>query len=136
MKAFAIWLAITLGVFGAAGGGYHMYLTENPRRILVVVDASFPMKPGWRQLPGVLAGLSRARYTSYSLMTEKNKVHGWSPRLSLKGVTPYAPRDFSKLAGGGNYPEIGQATETYFVTNAAPALTESLPNWRIIRLDR
>lgn len=136
MKAFAIWLAITLGVFGAAGGGYHMYLTENPRRILVVVDASFPMKPVWRQVPGVLAGLSRDRYTSYSLMTEKNKVHGWLPRLSLRGTTPYAPRDFSKLAGGGNYPEIDQATETYFVTNAEPALTETLPNWRIIRLDR
>jgi hypothetical protein len=136
MKAFAIWLAITLGVFGAASGGYHMYLTENPRRILVVVDSSFPMTSVWRQLPGVLAGLSRDRYTSYSLMTEKNKVHGWSPRLSLKGVTPYAPRDFSKLAGGGNYPEIDQATETYFVTNAGPALIENLPNWRIIRLDR
>ena len=136
MKAFAIWLAITLGVFGAAAGGYHMYLTENPRRILVVVDASFPMKPVWRQVPGVLAGLSRDRYTSYILMTEKNKVHGWSPRLSLRGATPYAPRDFSKLAGGVSYPEIDQATETYFVTNAGPALTENLPDWRIIRLDR
>ena len=62
--------------------------------------------------------------------------HGWSPRLSLRGATPYAPRDFSKLEGGVSYPEIDQATETYFVTNAGPALTENLPDWRIIRLDR
>jgi hypothetical protein len=118
MKPFSIWLAITLFAFGVFGGSYHFYLTENPRRVLVVVDSSFHMKSVWQQVSGVLKNLSSLRYAEFSLITEENSVHGWSPRLNLGKVSPYAPRSFSKVKGKGNYPAIEEAGEIFFLTNA------------------
>ena len=117
MKPFSIWLAITLFAFGMFGGSYHFYLTENPRRVLVVVDSSFHMKSAWQQVSGVLKNLGSLRYAEFSLclITEKNSVHGWSPRLNLGKVSPYAPRSFSKLVGKGNYPAIEEAGEIFFL---------------------
>lgn len=34
MKPFVIWIAITLLVFGAISGAYHLYLQNNSRRFL------------------------------------------------------------------------------------------------------
>ena len=135
MKPFSIWLAITLFVFGMFGGSYHFYLTENPRRVLVVVDSSFHMKSAWQQMSGVLKNLGSLRYAEFSLITEKNSVHGWSPRLNLGKVSPYAPRSFSKLEGKGNYPAIEEAGEIFFLTNADASMTEGFSGWHIIRLE-
>jgi len=126
MKPFSIWLAITLFAFGVFGGSYHFYLTENPRRVLVVVDSSFHMKSAWQQVSGVLKNLSSLRYAEFSLITEKNSVHGWSPRLNWS---------FSKLKGKGNYPAIEEAGEIFFLTNADASMTEGFSGWHIIRLE-
>ena len=137
MKPFSIWLAITLFAFGVFGGSYHFYLTENPRRVLVVVDSSFHMKSAWQQVSGVLKNLGSLRYAEFSLclITEKNSVHGWSLRLNLGKVSPYAPRSFSKLEGKGNYPAIKEAGEIFFLTNADASMTEGFSGWHIIRLE-
>jgi hypothetical protein len=135
MKPFSIWLAITLFAFGMFGGSYHFYLTENPRRVLVVVDSSFHMKSVWQQVSGELKNLSSLRYAEFSLITGKNSVHGWSPRLNLGKVSPYAPRSFSKLKGKGNYPAIEEAGEIFFLTNADASMTEGFRGWHIIRLE-
>ena len=70
MKPFSIWLAITLFAFGVFGGSYHFYLTENPRRVLVVVDSSFHMKSAWQQVSGVLKNLGSLRYAEFSRLTD------------------------------------------------------------------
>ena len=105
--------------------------------VLVVVDSSFHMKSAWQQVSGVLKNLGSLRYAEFSLclITEKNSVHGWSLRLNLGKVSPYAPRSFSKLEGKGNYPAIEEAGEIFFLTNADASMTEGFSGWHIIRLE-
>ncbi len=136
MKPFSIWAVITLIVFGAFSGGYHLYLTENPRKVLVAVDSSFPMKSVWRQVPRVLDNIDNQRYAEFTLLTGKNRIHSWLPRLELGTVVPYAPRDLSRLTDKGNYLELDEATEKYLVTNAAPSETANFDGWHIIQPSR
>lgn len=134
MKPFSFWLAITLIVFGTFSGGYHLYLTQNPRKVMVAVDSSFPMQSVWHQVSRVLKIIGDKRYAEFSLVTEKNRIHSWSSKLKLGNVSPYAPRNFSKLVSKGNLPEIDEATETYFITNADASQTEKFGGWEIIYL--
>ncbi len=134
MKPFWVWLIVTLIVLGSVGGAYHAYLVNNPRRILVVLDSSFPMQSAWPHVPNELQSLSRRRYAQFSLVTEKRRVHGWSPRLEMGPVSPFAPRDFAKLDSHGRYQEIEEATEIHFLTNAAVRPIGSFDGWTIHRL--
>lgn len=134
MKPFSIWLAITLLAYGGFGGGYHYYLTENPRKVAVVIDASFAMEPVWNQVPGVLEKINAQRYAQFSLSTEKGRIHGWSTSLELGRTTPYAPRDFSRLMDKRKFPEMAEATEIQLITNAGTALTKNLSGFKIMRL--
>ncbi len=133
MKPLFVWLALTLAAFGSLGGAYHLNLTGDPRKVLVIVDSSFAMKSIWHRLPQVLDGIGDRRYAAFGLMTEKNRVHGWQSRLVLGRVAPYAPRDFAKLKTAKGAPEAEQASEVYFLTNAAADQLDGLPSWTIIR---
>jgi hypothetical protein len=133
MKAFLLWLAIAVSVFAGSGAGYHLYLTQHPRKVLIAIDSSFDMNPVWRQVQAVLEKTQQQRYTRFCVVTEKNKVHGWMmPPTDIGKITPYAPRDFSKLVGKEKYPEIGQAQKRYLITNAAQ--TQEFDGWEIVRL--
>ncbi len=132
MRPFSIWIASTLLVFAVLSGAYHFFLTEKPRRVLVVVDSSFPMQPVWRRIPQILEDICHQRYTEFALATEKNTVHSWSSRCDLGGTTAYAPRDFSRILAANNYPEVGEATEKYLITNASASLTANFSTWHII----
>lgn len=134
MKPFGIWLLIALALFGALAGGYHVYLTRNPRRTLVALDASYPMKPVWGQVNRILDGLDDRRYTRFGLVTGKNRIHGWASELKAGRATPYAPRDLSKLADPAGYPEMEESARRILVTNAPPEETRALSGWEIIRL--
>lgn len=133
MKAFMLWLAIAVSVFAGSGTGYHLYLTQHPRKVLIAIDSSFDMKPVWHQVQTILETTQYRRYTRFCVVTEKNKLHDWSASPTDIGkLTPYAPRDFSKLIGKDKYPEIGQAQKRYLITNAAQ--TQEFDGWEIIRL--
>ena len=93
MKPFLIWTVITLIVFGTLSGAYHLYLQTHPRKVLVAVDSSFPMKAAWSRVPRVLETIADQRYATFSLVTEKNRIHSWSAALKLGTIVPYAPRD-------------------------------------------
>lgn len=134
MRPFSIWLAVTLLVYGGFGGGYHYYLTENPRKVAVVIDASFAMQPVWIQVPGILEKINAQRYAQFSLATEKGPIHGWSTSLKLGRTAPYAPRNFSRLMSKKHFPEMAEATEIQLITNAGPALTKNLSGFKIMRL--
>lgn len=137
MKPFFLWLGLTLASFGLLAGGYHFYLESNPRRVLVAVDSSYPMRGAWPAVKGFLSELERQRYTEFSLLTEKRRVHGWQGRLDLGKVSPYAPRDLSALAGGAKdsrYREVAEATAAYFLTDGSTS-TGNLPSsWTVVRL--
>jgi hypothetical protein len=128
-----LWLVLAGTGFGGLGGGYHWYLTGQPHKVAVVVDASFPMRAAWARVPGVLERLAGARYTTYALETEKAAVHGFAERLALGRARPYAPRDFTRLAQRAGEGSLGEADQVYLVTNASPADLEALPGWKIIR---
>jgi len=134
MKAFLLWLAIAMAVFAGSGVGYHLYLNKNPRKVLIAIDSSFEMNPVWHQAQTELEKISRQRYVRFCIVTEKNKVHGWMmPPADIGKITPYAPRDFSKLVGKDKYPEIEQARKRYLITNAAQ--TQGFDGWEIVRLN-
>ncbi len=133
MKAFATWLAITLATFAGLGGGYHVALTASPRKILVIVDTSYPMKDDWRRVPGIVREIEARPYAEFGLATEKSQVHDWGPRIRLGQLTPYAPRNFDKLESGSVFPAIGDATDVYLVTNAPDSELEGLGGWIVVR---
>ena len=130
MRLFAIWLAMTLAIFGLFAGCYHWYLTNHPRRILVIVESSFPMRPVWPHVQAEVRNLSDRPYTFFALVTEKERIHGWQSRPDLGTVTPYAPRDIQKfLTEVARYPELGAATEIHLLTNAAELESQSPDGW-------
>jgi len=135
MKPFIIWTVITLIIFGTCSGAYHLYLEKNPRKILVAVDSSFPMKSAWPRIPQVLETIADQRYVAFSLVTEKNKIHSWSPELKLGTIVPYAPTDFSKLTSNEKYPEIDEAMQKYLITtDMEVSQNNNLKGWTIIQL--
>ena len=138
MKPFAVWLALTLLVFGSFSGGYHVYLTKNPRKIAVAVDTSYPMRAAWGQVGKRLADLTAARYTQFALLTEKGRIHSWSDRLEIGKLSAYAPRDLSGLGDASTFPEVAEADERVLLTNAPPDQTDPLKRngWRILELPR
>ena len=97
MKPFLIWLVLALLGFGGLAGGYHGYLQDNPRRIAVVVDTSYDMTAVWPRVEPELTEIGAARYSAFSLVTDKRVIHGWQPRLRASLAEPYGPRDFAKL---------------------------------------
>ena len=133
MKAFATWLAITLASFAGLGGGYHVALTASPRKVLVIVDTSFPMKDDWYRVPGIFEEIETRPYAQFGLATEKSQVHGWASRLRPGQLTPYAPRNFDKLESGSVFPAIGDATDVYLVTNAPDDELEAFGGWTVVR---
>ena len=133
MKAFAAWLAITLVTFAGLGGGYHVALTASPRKVLVIVDSSYPMKDDWNRVPGILKEIGARPYAEFGLATEKSQVHDWAPRLRPGQLMPYAPRSFDKLESGSVFPAIDDSTEVYLVTNAPDSELEAFGGWIVVR---
>jgi hypothetical protein len=133
MNRFVLWLVLALVAFGGSAGGYHAYLTENPRRIAVVVDTSYPMLAVWGRVPALLDAIGRVRYSEFALASDKRLIRSWSPTLHLALGQPYGPRDFSRLTDPAGIPDLAAADEVVFITNASPAEMESLPGWRILR---
>ncbi|GBC63935.1 hypothetical protein DENIS_4935 [Desulfonema ishimotonii] len=134
MKPFGIWLIISLLGFGGLGSASHLYLSRHPRKVLVALDSSFPMKPVWPRVDQTLETLGRRRYTQFGLITEKNRIHSWAPRLTPGRITPYAPRDFSKLENATGYPETEAADEKILLTNATQEHLARMDTWEVIRL--
>ena len=59
-------------------------------------------------------------------------MHSWASRLSLGKLAPYAPRDFAALEGG-SFPELDEASEVFFITNAPAGETADFGGWTIVR---
>jgi len=136
MKPFLVWLVSALLGFGGLAGGYHGYLQDNPRRIAVVVDTSYDMTAVWPRVEPALTELGAARYSAFSLVSDKRVIHGWQARLRASLADPYGPRDFTKLREFASAPEIAEAEQVYFITNAPAAAISSFGGWQVISLTR
>jgi len=135
MKPLMLWCAVFFGVYASVSAAYHLFLTHHPRRVVVAVDTSFPMQPVWSQVPDALAALQAQRYTLFSLVTDKARIHTWQPHLALGSLQPYAPRTLSHVLDRGRYPDIAAADQVYVITNATDrtALPADVP-WRLVPL--
>jgi hypothetical protein len=135
MKQFLLWCVVFLGLYGVLSSTYHLYLTIHPRKVLVAVDTSFPMQAVWSQVPDTLTALQEQRYTLFSLVTDKARIHPWQSKLELGYLQPYAPRSLAQMLDQHRYPEIAAADQIYVVTNAAnsAALVED-KRWHIMQL--
>jgi len=135
MKQFLLWCAVFCGLYGVLSSAYHLHLTRHPRRVLVAVDTSFPMQAVWSQVPDTLAAIQAQRYTLFSLITDKARVHPWQPRLELGHLQPYAPRTLAQMLDRHRYPEMAVADQIYVVTNASnsAALAED-KRWHMVQL--
>jgi hypothetical protein len=136
MRAFRNWLVLACGLFGVAFWSYHTYLQAWPKKVLVIVDGSYPMTAVWDQVPPRLRSMTGARYTLYALATDKGLIHSWQPKLELNAVRPYAPRQLIDLPQRLQFPERAQATEIDLITNAAADELPTGTGWRQLRLDR
>jgi hypothetical protein len=135
MRIFALWLGLVVVVAAGLGGAYHLYRSANPERIAVIVDSSFPMEAVWQQVPGALEEIAGERYAEFSLVTDKDQVHGWQDDLRLGSIAPYAPRNFDRLRDAAAYAVLAEATEVYLITNASAAETAEFADWKIVRLE-
>jgi hypothetical protein len=134
MSGWSKWLVSACCLFGAAAGGYHGYLLAYPKKVLVVVDSSYPMLAVWDRVPPLLRSLSGARYTRYALATDKGLVHGWQPTLALGPTKPYAPRQLADLPQRLRLPEQGQAGEILLVTNADEPEQPTGGGWEVVKI--
>lgn len=135
MKPFLFWCVVFLGSYGVLSSVYHLHLTRHPRKVLVAVDTSFPMQAVWSQVPATLAGFQAQRYTLFSLITDKARVHPWQPRLELGQLQPYAPRALAQMLDRHRYPELAAADQIYVVTNASnSAALAAGRHWHIVQL--
>jgi hypothetical protein len=135
MKAFMKWLAVALTVFAGVSGGYHFYLKSYPDRIMVVIDASFPMSRVWDRIPAVLENLEKHKYTKYALATDKGLIHSWMDELNPGRAIPYAPRNLKDLEKRLELQEIRDASEVYLVTNAEKNEISGISGWKIIMVE-
>jgi hypothetical protein len=133
MRAFGKWLLLALCLFGGAAGGYHAYLQASPKKVLVILDASFPMGPVWEQVPPLLNSVAGRRYSVFALATDKGRIHGWQRTLELGRAVPYAPRNLKDLPDRLQLPELGEATETVLITNADPREMTTKLDWKVLR---
>lgn len=118
-KAFAIWIGAAIVAFSAHSAGLRYHLLEHPRKVLIVVDASFPMTQDWGRAAETVRALAGRKNQVYAVATEKALVHGWAGRPDLGGTVPYAPRNLENLSG--RLPkEAAEADEIVLVTNAPP----------------
>ena len=135
MKQFLLWCVVFLGLYGVLSSAYHLHLTRHPRRVVVAVDTSFPMQAVWSQVPDRLTALEAQRYTLFSLITDKARIHPWQSRLELGHLQPYAPRALAQMLDPHRYPEIAAADRIYVVTNAAnSAALAKDKRWHMVQL--
>ena len=135
MKQFLLWCVVFFGLYGMLSSAYHQHLTHHPRRVLVAVDTSFPMQAVWSQVPDTLAALQAQRYTLFSLVTDKARIHPWQSRLELGHLQPYAPRALAQMLDPHRYPEMATADWIYVVTNATNSTALAADKrWHIVQL--
>jgi len=117
-------------LFGLCAGGVHWYLTNNPKQVLVAVDASYSVKPFWSRVKQEIKNIdSGNRYAAFALVTAKHKVHGWQNALQLGTTLSYGPRRLEDLLLGDRYAELREADEKILITNASPAELKKFDDW-------
>jgi hypothetical protein len=136
MKRRIAWLALAVGITTGAFGGTAAYLEANPRRVIVVLDSSYPLGGSWdsemraaRRI-GQSSYISGGDYAVFAAYTDKGLIHSWRPKeVALGNIQPYAPRDYERLAVLAAAPDFQAADEIFYVTTVP---NQSVPaGWQL-----
>jgi hypothetical protein len=119
-RLFTAWLLSTAAATALGSGGYHLYRAAVPHKVLIVVDASYPMQEAWDQVAQSVASVASSRRGTYAVATDKGLVHGYRAVPELGRTIAYGPRDLDGLAR--RLPqEAKDADEIVLITNANAA---------------
>ena len=119
-RLFTAWLLSTAAVTVLGSGGYHLYRSAVPHKVLIVVDASYPMQEAWPEVAQSIASVAARRRGTYAVATDKGLVHGFRAVPDLGRTIAYGPRDLDGLSQ--RLPqEVRDADEIVLITNANAA---------------
>jgi hypothetical protein len=119
-RLFTGWVLSTAAVAALASGGYHLYRSAVPHKVLIVVDASYPMQEAWPQVVQSISSVATRRRGTYAVATDKGLVHGFREVPDLGRTIAYGPRDLDGLSR--RLPEeVRDADEIVLITNASAA---------------
>ena len=139
MKPIVAWFVIAIASYAGLAGGYHAHLDANPRRVVVVVDSSNPMRGMLPRVDAVLDQLATRRYHEFALFTDRSRIHTWATRFSPGRISPYGPRERAgfeaRLEALRAKAELAEADEIVLITNAQSDVTGGLGGWTIHRLE-
>ena len=133
MKPFLIWLVIFVLGFGTATATQHWVKTNEPDRITIIVDASYPMSTKWDNVKDAVNKISNKNYTLYALFTEKGIVHNWKDKPVIGQTKAYGPRDFTSIAKIDNFIDKNNNT-VYFITDDSGVSNNIPSNWTVIKI--
>lgn len=127
MRAFILWLVVSLLLWTGAERWMDSHYRENPRLIVVALDTSFAMEPVWNAVPALLAGFDGAPYVQYVLHGPRGRLHGPSDRVDLGQVRPYGPSSFEYFAQISD-----EAHQRILITNESPDALSGFSGWEIL----
>lgn len=132
MKPFLIWLGVAVTLWAGASFGTHAYLDNNPRRVVVVVDSSYPMTREINEARLVAESLDSGRYTVFAAYSDKGRIHDFANQIQLPRISAYGQADPDKLKAIAARPDVADATEVLFVTNNA---AQEIPaGWTVVKV--
>lgn len=134
MKPFAIWLAIVAVVFGVFA--FVSASMQETSRVFVFVDASNPMGPVWRDVPGALDRIGDRDDAEFALAygrrNDSELLHSWRPELTWTTQPLFAPCSFDAVE---SFPEATEADDRILITTSDSCDTTALVDWEIVLLD-
>ncbi|MEM7238307.1 MAG: hypothetical protein AAF501_10865 [Pseudomonadota bacterium] len=127
MRAFLLWLILSLLCWTGLERWLDSSFRTNPRLVVVALDTSFAMEPVWNAIPPLLGNLDGAPYESYELHGPRGKLDGPAERVAIGTLRPYGPRSFDRLA------KIGvEAHRRILITNATADELPAPTGWTVL----
>ena len=139
MKIFLIWLFLSLAFYGGFGIYWDYKLTANPRQIVILLDASNPMKPDFVEAKNSVRKIISdvPKYVEPLVYTSKGtqiSINDKNPKLG--DIKPYSKRDFEKFFEK-HQSDLKNAKEKILITNISESKIkdqfgkELFATWRI-----
>ena len=121
MKRFLVFLVIFIILAAGITVFTSIYLDLNPKKIVIAVDSSYNMNNYWTRLTEIVKSYESARYSTFTLITDKMTVHSWDTELKtykLGSIKPYGPQDITVFLDDRRYPELKKAAQIIIITDA------------------
>ena len=138
MKRFIVFISIFVVVIGAFAVFTNYFMAGSPKKILIAIDSSYSMNNSWTIINDRLKEYKDAKYTKFSLITDKFLIHSWENELKIQklgNIKPYGPKDISVFLDTIKFHELKDADEIIIVTDEKDTkIFEKDKRYKIINL--